>query len=73
MTDFEKNLNNYVETFVGALFVEFGFSIIPFEKITKDTFSSSMIGASILLVGMFYIFKANKSYKKRKQQGKKDL
>ena len=73
MNDFEKNLDNYVEIFVGALFAVFGFSIIPFEEITKDTFFRSMLGTATLLIGLFYIFKANKNYKKRKKQREENL
>jgi len=73
MTDFKKNLNNYVEIFVGALFAVFGFSIIPFEEITNDTFFKSMLGTATLLVGVFYIFKANRNYKKRKKLYEENL
>ncbi len=76
MNKFEKildNLENYVEVFVGSLFALFGFSLIPFSEITKDTFPGLMLGASFLLVGVFYIFKANHNYKKRKKQREEEL
>jgi len=69
MNNFEKNIKSYSEIIVGALCIVVGFS----NLISFDTFFNVMFGTASLVVGLFYIFKANNNYNKRKKEGENEL
>ncbi len=61
----EKLIHELSETIVGAVLIVISFSYIGFNSIEKI-----VISTVFMLIGGYYIFKANRSYKRRKNNAK---
>ena len=59
----EKLVHELSEVIVGAILIVVSFSYIGFSSIEKIVISTVAIS-----IGAYYIFKANKSYKRRKDR-----
>ena len=58
----EKLIHELSEVIVGAILIVVSFSYIGFNSIEKIVISSVF-----MFIGGYYIFKANRSYKRRKK------
>jgi len=61
----EKLLNETIEVFVGSGVVVFGINLMDIASIEK-----TIVGSIFTLIGIYYILKANRSYKRRKNHAK---
>ncbi len=61
----EKLIHELSEIIVGAILIVVSFSYIGFNSIEKIVISSVF-----MFIGGYYIFKANRSYKRRKDNAK---
>jgi hypothetical protein len=57
----EKLVHELSEVIVGAILIVISFSYIGFNSIEKI-----VISTVVIFIGAYYIFKANRSYKRRK-------
>lgn len=61
----EKLIHELSEVIVGAILIVVSFSYIGFNSIEKI-----VISTVFMFIGGYYIFKANRSYKRRKNNAK---